>query len=83
MLCIIVNKSIVDMLWAAECQEVDMSTFVDLCAQGKAFYLKQQNTLIPLHPYMLQLSPDPTGSMHFVQSKYGNCTSRKVEESRE
>ena len=57
-----------------------MSTFVDLCAQGKAFYLKQQNILTPLHPNMLQFSPDPTGSMHFVQSKYGNCTSRKVED---
>ena len=32
MLGIIVNKSIVDMLWTAECQEVDMSTFVDLCS---------------------------------------------------
>lgn len=83
MLGIIVNKSIVDRQWTAECQEVDMSTFVDLCAQGKAFYLKEQNILTPLHPYMLQLSPDPTGSMHFVQSKYGNFTSRKVEDSRE
>ena len=83
MLGISVKKSIVDMLWTAECQEVDMSTFVDLCAQGKAFYLKQQNILTPLHPYMLLLSPDPTVSMHFVQSKCGNCTSRKVEESRE
>ena len=83
MLGIIVNKSIVDMLWTAECQEVDMSTFVDLCAQGKAFYLKQQNILTPLHPYMLLLSHDPTVSMQFVLSKCGNCTSIKLEESRE